>query len=331
MLSCEVRCVKRLWLFISILLCLVCCSCSHTPVKETYSMFAMNTSISVTFYDVKDSKNIARNIEKIYLKYDSYAGDFDSYYGTLNVYDLNQRRSIEASSELLEMVNFALEAKEDTLGYFEPLLGRLSHAWKDSLSNNKLLDDEFINNELEIIKNSSIKIEGNVISIIGDANLDLGGIAKGYATKKVQEYLKSIDVDTYLLNAGNSNVVLGNKLGEDFSVGLKNPFKPEYYKILSLKDISIGTSSMEHQHSLIDNVYYSHLLNPKTGKPSTYYDTISIIGDDSAYLDAYSTACFAMDIDTTKEFLKSKGYEWIAHKDGKIVYQSEGVSLYEKV
>ena len=323
--------MKRLFMIISILMCFVCFSCSHTPVKESYSMFAMNTSISVTFYDVKDSKSIARNIEKIYLKYDSYAGDFDSYYGTLNVYELNKRRSIEASNELLEMVNFAIKVKEDTLGFFEPLLGRLSHAWKNSLEKNKLLDDEFIESELTIIKESSIKIEGNVISIVGDANLDLGGIAKGFATKKVQEYLNSIGVTTYLLNAGNSNVVLGNKMNEKFSVGLKNPFKPEYYKILYLKDMAIGTSSMEHQHSLIDNVYYSHLLNPKTGKPATYYDSISIFGEDSAFLDAYSTACFAMDIDTAKEFLKNKGYEWIAYKDGKIVYQSDEVNLYEKV
>lgn len=322
--------MKRLFLLISLIMCIYCFSCSHTPIKETYSMFAMNTSIKITFYDVKDAKNIARNVEKIYLKYDSYAGDFDSYYGTLNVYDLNQRRTIEAANELLEMVNFALEMKEETLGYFEPLLGRLSHAWKKSLEDNKLLDDEFVKKELEIIKNSSIKIENNVISIIGDANLDLGGIAKGYATQKVHEYLDSINVKTYLLNAGNSNIILGNKVNEKFSVGLKHPFKGEYYKILHLKDVSIGTSSMEHQHSLINNVYYSHLLNPITGKPATYYDSISIFGSDSALLDAYSTACFAMNLDEAKAFLNDKGYEWIAYKEGNVLYQSEGILNYEK-
>ena len=131
--------MKKMYFFVLFFICCVCFSCSHTPVKETYTIFAMNTSISITFYDVKDSNKIARSIEKIYLKYDSYASDFDSYYGTLNVYELNKRRSIVASEELLEMVNFAIEVKNDTLGYFEPLLGRLSHAWKESLKVKKNL------------------------------------------------------------------------------------------------------------------------------------------------------------------------------------------------
>ena len=79
-------------------MCIYCFSCSHTPIKETYSMFAMNTSIKITFYDVKDAKNIARNVEKIYLKYDSYAGDFDSYYGTLNVYAVNKNSKLKIGS-----------------------------------------------------------------------------------------------------------------------------------------------------------------------------------------------------------------------------------------
>ena len=155
--------------------------------------------------------------------------------------------------------------------------------------------------------------------------MDLGGIAKGYATEKVHEYLDSINVTSYILNAGNSNIILGNKAGDVFSVGLKSPFKSEYYEILKLKDVSIGTSSMEHQHTLIDGVYYSHLLNPKTGKPATYYDALTVFGVDSARLDAYSTACFAMDVDDVNAFLEEKDYKWVAFKNDEIVYKSSGI------
>lgn len=323
--------MKKISILIVIFLSLLCFSCSHTPVKETYTMFAMSTNITVSFYDVKDSKKIAREIEKIYLKYDMVAGSFDSGYGGLNVYDLNQRRSIVASNELIEMIKFSIKMKEDTNGYFEPLLGRLTHAWKASLNEGKLLSKEYIDKELAIVNESSLKIEDNLVSIVGDANLDLGGIAKGYATQKVHEYLDSINVTTYFLNAGNSNIILGNKVGDKFSIGFNKPFEEGYYKILNLMDISVGTSSMEHQHSLIDGVYYSHLLNPKTGMPSVNYDAISVFGKDSGVLDAYSTACFAMELEEAKAFLLEKGYEWMAYKNNSIIYQSKGVTGYEEV
>ena len=323
--------MKKVCLLITFMFLLLCFSCSHTPVIETYTMFAMSTNINITFYDVKDSNKVARQIEKIYLKYDMVAGSFDSGFGGLNVYDLNQRRSIVATSELIDMINFAIEMKKDTNGYFEPLLGRLTHEWKTALKEGRLLTKDLIASELEIVNNSSITIKDNLVTLKGDANLDLGGIAKGYATQKVHEYLKSLNINTYLLNAGNSNLILGNKIGETFSVGFRHPFKEGYYKILHLKDIAVGTSSMEHQHSLINGTYYSHLLNPKTGMPATCFDAISIFGLDSGKLDAYSTACFAMGLEATKDFLNKKGYEWMAFKNDDIIYQSEGVVDYEKV
>lgn len=320
--------MKRKVLFVILILSLLCISCTKTPRKDSYTIYAMDTVISISFYDVEESKKIAKEIEKIYLAYDAVGSDFTTGGSTVSVYDLNEHRTREVGEELLEMIAYALEMQEETLGYFNPLIGRLSHLWKNALAKNELLEPEIVAMELDKMKHSTIDINDHTVTLQGDANLDLGGIAKGYATQKVKEYLTSISCTSYLLNAGTSNIVLGEKAGESFSVGLYYALQPGYYKTLHTKNMSLGTSSMRSQNSLIDGVYYAHLLNPKTGMPATYYDTLTIFGADSAVLDAYSTACFAMNLDEAKAFLSSKGLEWISCKDNKILYESEGVKDY---
>lgn len=319
--------MKRTIEFVWILLIFLCCSCMSSYSQKDYYIYAMNTTISLSFYNVDNSDELASNVEEIYMKYSNVASDFDSGYGVKSVYDLNQARTLEVSDELIEMIEFSVMMVEETNGYFNPLIGRLSQMWKDAISNGKVLENDVVLAELETMNNSSISINNNEVTINGNANIDLGGIAKGYATNEVKKYLDSQNVHSYMLNAGSSNLVLGTKDKEEFKVGFTNPLNGKYYKTLNLKNVCVATSSLEHQKIMIDGIYYSHLLNPKTGYPSRYYDSLSIFGDDSGLLDVYSTACYAMEYSEMCGFLQGKGLHFIAVKDDEI-YESEGF-IYE--
>lgn len=288
----------------------------------------MDTFISISFYGVKNSKQIAAEIEDIYYIYNDIADNYCSGSQT-SIFDLNKNREAQISDELKELLSFALEMQQQTNGYFNPFIGKLSTKWKDCLLEKKLLTDDIILEELNSMNNTTLEINDNIAKINGNANIDLGGVAKGFATQKVKEYLDSIDCHNYLLNAGSSNIVLGSKNGQNFNVGLSNATIPGYFQILSCKDISISTSSIKEQHSLIDGIYYSHLINPKTGYPAIYYDSLSILGSDSGVLDAYTTACFSMELEQLKTFLNSKNLDYIISKNNELLYDSTG-DKYEK-
>ncbi|MDE5868304.1 MAG: FAD:protein FMN transferase, partial [Anaeroplasmataceae bacterium] len=260
---------------------------------------------------------------------DELADDLNENYAHNNVYELNQQRHLKATEPLLELIEFSLKMEKETSGYYQPLIGRLSHLWKDALENGSVVSENMIKFELGRMETSSIKIEGLDVYILGDAYLDLGGIAKGYATEQAKKYLEEIGCKNYLLNAGNSNIVLGSKCGQNFKVGLSTAFTSEYYHILELQNIAIGTSSIREQKYLIDGNWYSHLINPMTGYPAEYYETFSILGDDSGILDAYSTACFCMELENAKEFLDKRGLSFVCSKDNKLYYQSLEVEKYE--
>nr|MDE7095544.1 FAD:protein FMN transferase [Anaeroplasmataceae bacterium] len=292
--------------------------------------YAMDTVISISFYNVNNSKAIAKEVENIYLDYERVADDFEPGSTEVNVYELNIMREADINEELKEMLEFSIEMMEQTKGYFNPFIGRLSHLWKEFLEKGKLVEDKTIQEELLIMNETSLEFDGLHAKLIGEGNLDLGGVAKGYATSRAQEYLDSIDCHSYLLNAGASNIVLGNKKGKDFTVGLSKATGTGYFETLTLKEKAISTSSIKEQQTTIEGKTYSHLLNPKTGYPAMEYDTLSIIGLDSKVLDAYSTAGFAMELGELKAFLEEKGLEFIVSKENKTLYKSLGMNAYEK-
>lgn len=314
--------MKKNFLIIALIILVFSLSgCNALEIKTCNPIYAMDTIINIKFYNVKDSDIYYQNIKNIYNEYDILADDFKSHSGYKNIYDLNKEREIEASDKLLELVGEAIKLKEKTNGYFNPLIGRISHLWKEAIENKNIdsINNDLISNELNIMNSSSILIKYNKISIIGDANIDLGAIAKGYATFKAVKYLKENNIEGYLINAGESSVALGTKAGKAFNVALQAPYSNKIITSIECMNTSVATSSGKHQNIVIDNVRYHHIINPYTGYPSNIYDNVNVIVDNAFLADCYSTALFSMDLKTANKFALDNNFEVILYKDDKIL------------
>ena len=316
--------MKKILLFIFLIFILS--SCNALKITTCNPIYAMNTTINIKFYNVDDYNDHYNKLKEIYYKYDMLADDFKERSNVNNIYDLNNKRKIEASSDLIELINESILLKEKTNGYFNPLVGRLSHLWKEAIEDEtdekiKLITEDVIKKEIDIINSSSIKIENNNILIEGDANIDLGAIAKGYATYQCVKYLKENNIEGYLIDAGESSVSLGTKGGNDFKIVLEAPYSNKIIKTLEYKNTSISTSSGKYQHKIYNNIKYHHIINPYTGYPSNIYDNVNIIYDNSFYADCYSTALFNMNLNEAKEFILNNNLKAILYKDDKILYE----------
>lgn len=196
------------------------------------SFRAMGTVISFQMYSKSEAEanKIFDGLKEIYATYDAISDDgYDAWYGQDNsseLAQLNLKRSLEVSSELVELLEFAVLMQEETSGYFNPFMGNLNHEWKEYLEKGpygmsvKPSEGEvlFYLNEAN---NTSLTISDNQITINGEGNIDLGGVAKGYATNKAYEYLDDMGVKYYLLNAGSSNILLGEKPEvKNYNVGI---------------------------------------------------------------------------------------------------------------
>ena len=308
--------MKKLFLGLCLLFSLALSGCKSIVIQNTSPIFALDTVIEVTFYNEDNYMEHYKEIKKIYQRVDRVAIDFSSNPTKTSVYDLNELREIEADPLLTDMASRALELMEETNGYFNPFIGRLSHIWKKAIEDKLLPAPELIASELEIMNSTSLKIEGNTLTLIGDGNLDLGGIAKGYATEMVRDYLVEHNVRGYLVNAGRSNIICGDKAGNSFKIGITDPLTGLVVDYVEGTNLSIATSSHEMQQVIIDDVIYHHLISPFTGYPVNNMDSISISNSSPLTGDVYSTALFLMDIDEIKKLdinviiLKGKRVEY---------------------
>lgn len=326
--------MKKVFLSLIILInTLMLVGCKETLAANNKIIYAMDTYISATIYsnDTETAKNELEDINQIYQTYSRLCDNYKPYSNIENIYSLNNSRSITADDALIEVLYEAMEAKVETDGYFEPLIGNLVSLWKNALFSDE--GNPYIPSENDItaclneIATSEIVINGNNVTITGDADIDLGGIAKGFATEKVYEYLEANNITNYMIDAGSSNILLGEKPNDiDFSVGMTRARETGYYQILKKSNCAIVTSSIKEQNVIIDEEIYHHIIDPKTGYPKRTYDSITIIGNDSGILDAYSTAMFSMPIEVLNQFAVDKVISMYAYKDSNLVTSYEKAS-----
>ena len=123
--------------------------------------------------------------------------------------------------------------------------------------------------------------------------IDLGGIAKGYAADKIVEYLKSQNIEKAIINLGGNVFVLGEKSKDtQFKVGIQDPNSEDGTSIANIGVInqSVVTSGIYERYLEQDGVMYHHMLDPSTGYPfENNLSSVTIISDSSIVGDGLST------------------------------------------
>ena len=312
--------MKRISLLaLFLILPLASCSKSDEPAFEK-KVFCFDSMMEIKLYE--GTEEDVNKIEEIFLRFDKLSDNYQARDIT-NVYTLNQTNDpVLVSSDLYDLLMVSSLASVKDAKYFNPLCGSLSKLWKESLKNQQIPSESAISNEVNKIKTSSISLKNdNYVQRIGEAEIDLGAIAKGYALDEVKKYLDSKNIGKYLINGGYSSILLGEKNSEDgyFSVGIKDLDKYS----LNLKKCFVSTSGVSEQGVKVGETTYSHIVNPYTGSAINNYDSVVVISDCGYLGDAISTSLMMSSIDEIKQVETSCGVKVIAIKDNAIVYKSE--------
>jgi len=166
--------------------------------------------------------------------------------------------------------------------------------------------------------------------------LDVGAIAKGYATQKVTDEIKAKGYDNFILSVGGNVCAVGTKAeGALWRVGVQNPDQTATDSTLldiNLKDQTVVTSGDYQRFYEVKGVRYHHLIDPVTLMPANYMHAVSIVTQDSGLADALSTAVFLMPVEEGKAFVESlEGVEAIfILNDMSLVYTSGFEALIVK-
>ena len=132
--------------------------------------------------------------------------------------------------------------------------------------------------------------------------LDPSGVVKGWAIERAARILEEHGLGRFVVNAGGDIVVRGSKLsGEPWTVGIRHPERPDRLAVrLSVHGpLAVATSATYERGA--------HIVDPRTGRPTSELASVTIVGPDLTDADAYATAVFVMGVD---------GLEWLADRPG---------------
>jgi thiamine biosynthesis lipoprotein len=124
--------------------------------------------------------------------------------------------------------------------------------------------------------------------------LDVGGIAKGYASEEAIKVLKREGIASALVAGSGDIVVSGPPPGRPGWTIAVAPLKPESEggssPTILLKDAAVSTSGDAEQFVEIDGVRYSHVVDPKTGLGLTERRSVTVIAREGITADGLDTA-----------------------------------------
>lgn len=278
----------------------------------TRSNIFLDTIVEITIYN-GGSEQVLEDCFKTIEKYD----------GLLNSYDENsQLNEINTEfktvdSDVYELIQRNYEFYNLSKDYFSPFLGNVIELWDFSdKSNHEIPNPDIVNNYLKQLEGVELEFSPQNYGIkINKENIkiNLGATAKGFVADKLKQYLLEKDVTSAIINLGGNVNLVGDRNGQNFSVGIDSPEIGinEPIGSLSLSNKSIVTSGYSQRYFFdTDGNFYHHILDPKTGFPvNSDLKQVVIVSDSSLVGDYLSTTCFVMGEQKALDFLNELNIE----------------------
>ena len=321
-------------------------ACSNNQEKGYYSnnFYSFDTFVSIKIKH--EYKELAENaLGRMQELCEGLDKQFDAYNkrDVTSIYDLNRTNDkVQISKDLYTLLAVTRDNQQKAK-YFNLLVGSLSNKWKEALEKNTVLSNEIIIEELKKINESSLELSeesGHYFAQrTGEALIDVGAIAKGFALDRIQNFLPAyVPTNDYLVDAGTSSILLGTSAKErkgveegKYVVRIKELSKNTY---LHLNNCYLSTSGISEQKAVIDGVTYSHIINPSTGSAESLYDVVLVISNfnyafNGTIGDMLSTSLMMSSLDEIKEVENNEKVKVVVIKDDKVLYKSESIELFQ--
>lgn len=299
--------------FFSLIFSLIfCVNACNTRKQVFFSGKTMGTTWHITL--ASNNNKLPDNLEKlIRMRLDeinSSMSFFDRESELSHFNGLTNKGKICVSDDFIAVYKISQSLYKLTDGAWDGTIGPLVNLW--GFGNKKVdiivPDEKTIKEKLDYIGFASIKIDDNncLSKEKNGLALDFASIAKGFAVDSIAMLLKEKGINNFLVEIGGEVYASGTKNNNKWKIGIKTPelsFESEkIYNLVELENMGLATSGDYRNFHEIDGVLYSHILNPKTGRPVTNnIASVSVKADNISFADGLATAIMVMGV---KEGLK---------------------------
>ncbi len=276
--------------------------------------------------DIKIAINEIKRIEKIISSWDENS--------QTSLINKNAGiKPVKVSQELFDLINRSKLISKITNGAFDITYASMDKIWKFDGSMKTFPTKKEIKNSVKKVGYENIVLnekDTTVFLKLKGMKIGFGGIGKGFAADKAKQLLINKGVSAGIINAsGDMNTWGEQPNGEDWNIAITNPFnKNKAFALLPLKQGSVVTSGNYEKFVMFDGVRYTHIINPKTGIPSSGIVSVTVFSPLAELADALATSVFVMGVESGLDFINQiPNIECIIIDDIGKVHTSKNINI----
>ncbi len=321
-----------------LLVTLVLASGCSSPGSEDFSSYqrydftffdTFDTVIQVIAYteSEEDFNAFMAQIQERYQELHRIYDIYNTYPGMNNVKTVNDQAGIApvaVDQELIDLVLLSREWYDRTEGRTNIALGPVTRIWHEYRTEAEFdprlaaippLEDLQAADQFTDIHMVEVdEAAGTIYLPDYRMRLDVGAIAKGYATELVAREMKAAGLNSMIISAGGNVRALDRPKDasrETWNVGLQNPeammFSNESALLgtVTVTNMSVVSSGDYQRFYIVDGQPVHHIIDPTTLMPGDYYRAITVLMEDSGLADFFSTELFLLPLEESMAMAES--------------------------
>ena len=307
---------------------------SPDEAEESVQVFAMDTVMICSTYGENSSDAAFASEDEIYrLEALLSRTREDSAVSRINSGDAGA-----ADEEVRALIEKAMEYSQATGGAFDITLAPVSSAWGFTEDAYRVPSQAELDELLAHVGMEHVHLTADGVELDAGTQIDLGAIAKGYASDVVADLYEKWDIPRGLARLGGNIYAKGTRPdGGLWRVGVQDPANPEdsnaLVGVLELSDAFAVTSGGYQRYFEDNGKTYHHIIDPATGYPAeSGLTSVTVVSDRASgggtMCDAFSTALFVMGEEKALDFWRTGGYDFdlvLVTQDGRVLV-TEGIA-----
>lgn len=268
----------------------------------------MDTLIQITVYSENEAKGQKAlkeafgAFERIHDTTNRFQKNGQTATASNDVVKINENagtKPVAVSADTINMIERSHYFAGSSGGAFDVSVGPVMDLWGFGKSEQQVPSDEEINRALSLVDYNKVQVDPSNMTVFltkPGMSLDLGGVAKGYATDEAVKALKEAGIQHAIINAGGNVYALGDKPdGSPWRVGVQDPRgEKSIIGILYVKDRAVVTSGDYQRYFEQEGVRYHHIIDPTTGKQARDVMQTTVVTDSATDADILSTSLFVL-------------------------------------
>jgi FAD:protein FMN transferase len=234
---------------------------------------------------------------------------------------------VKVDPELFDFIAECLRYSRESEGAFDITVGPLMKAWGFFRGEGRMPSEAELGEARSRVGYGRVILnrkDGTIFFDRAGVEIDLGGVAKGYAVDRAVAVLKRHGVTSALFSAGGSTIyALGAPPGKPaWEIEVQDPVEPDKIATrVRLKDRALSVSGSNQKFFELNGARYSHVMDPRTGRPVQGVLSVAVITDDGTSGDALDNVFYVLGVERGRawvnKFSASEVIFFLPDQDGK--------------